>query len=66
MIEGATGPDKPFAGAASVKTRLARSLGTFDERTFGFGKFKDFLLAAQREGYVRVESIGPATRVYLH
>ena len=65
IIEGATGPDKPYAGAASVKTRLARLLGTFDERTLGFGKFKDFLLAAQREGYVRVESSGPATRVYL-
>ena len=65
IIEGATSPDKPFAGAASVKTRLARLLGTFDERSLGFGKFKDFLLAAQREGYVRVESSGPATRVYL-
>ncbi len=65
VIRAATGPDKPFAGAASVKTRLARRLGEFDERSLGFGKFKDFLLAAQREGYVRVESSGPATRVSL-
>lgn len=65
VIRGATGPDKPFAGAASVKTRLARRLGQFDERSLGFSKFKDFLLAAQRAGYVRVESSGPATRVSL-
>ena len=62
---GATGPDKPFAGAASVKTRLARRLGDVRRAELGFGKFKDFLLAAQREGYVRVESSGPATRVSL-
>lgn len=65
VVRQATGPGKPMAGAASVKTRLGRSLGGFDERTYGFGKFKDFLLAAQRGGYVRVESVGPATRVAL-
>ena len=65
VVRQATGPGKPMAGAASVKTRLGRSLGAFDERTFGFSKFKDFLLAAQREGYVQVESVGPATRVAL-
>jgi hypothetical protein len=65
VVEGATGPEKQFAGAASVKTRLTRLLGEFDERTLGFSKFKDFLLAAEREGYVRVESSGPATRVRL-
>jgi hypothetical protein len=65
VVRQATGPGKPMAGAASVKTRLGRNLGAFDERTFGFSKFKDFLLAAQREGYVQVESVGPATRVAL-
>jgi hypothetical protein len=65
VVRGATGPDKPFAGAASVKTRLARHLGSFDERTLGFGKFKDFLVAAEQGGFVRVESSGPATRVRL-
>ncbi len=65
VVRQATGPGKAMAGAASVKTRLGRALGAFDERTYGFGKFKDFLLAAQREGYVRVESVGPATRVAL-
>jgi len=65
VVRQATGPGKAMAGAASVKTRLGRRLGAFDERTYGFGKFKDFLLAAQREGYVLVESAGPATRVAL-
>ena len=65
VVRQATGPDKPMAGAAGIKTRLVRSLGGFDERAYGFGKFKDFLLAAQRGGYVRVDSIGPATRVGL-
>jgi hypothetical protein len=65
VVREATGPEKPLAGAASVKTRLSRRLGSFDERAFGFSKFKDFLLAAQRDGFVRVESQGPATRVAL-
>jgi len=65
VVREATGPGKAMAGAASVKTRLGRRLGAFDERAYGFGKFKDFLLAAQREGYVQVESVGPATRVAL-
>lgn len=65
VVRQATGAGRSRAGAASVKTRLGRSLGTFDERAYGFSKFKDFLVAAQREGYVRVDAVGPRTQVTL-
>ena len=58
-------PDRDTAGAAGVKSRLTRALGTFDEGNFGFSKFKDFLQAAEKSGRVRVESAGAATRVGL-
>ena len=58
-------PGKTSAGAAGVKSRLTRSLSSFSEREFGFSKFKDFLLAAERAGVVRVETSGAATRVGL-
>ncbi|HEY3082892.1 MAG TPA: NYN domain-containing protein [Chloroflexota bacterium] len=58
-------PDRDTAGAAGVKSRLTRALGTFDEGELGFSKFKDFLQAAEKSGRVRVESAGAATRVGL-
>lgn len=58
-------PGKDTAGAAGVKSRLTRALPTFSEKELGFSKFKDFLLAAERAGRVRVESAGAATRVGL-
>ena len=58
-------PGKTSAGAAGVKSRLTRSMPSFSEREFGFSKFKDFLLAAERAGVVRVETSGAATRVGL-
>jgi hypothetical protein len=58
-------PDRDTAGAAGVKSRLTRALGSFDEGELGFSKFKDFLQAAEKSGRVRVESAGAATRVGL-
>ena len=58
-------PDRDSAGAAGVKSRLIKARGTFDESEFGYGKFKDFLLAAEALGRVRVMSAGAATRVGL-
>jgi hypothetical protein len=57
--------ERPVLGAAGVKTRLTKRFGGFDERAYGFSKFKDFLLAAERAGFIRVEVSGPATRVGL-
>jgi hypothetical protein len=58
-------PGKDTAGAAGVKSRLTRALPTFNEKEYGFSKFKDFLLEAEKAGKVRVESAGGSTRVGL-
>ncbi len=58
-------PDRDSAGAAGVKSRLIKARGAFDESEFGYGKFKDFLLAAEALGRIRVISTGAATRVGL-
>jgi hypothetical protein len=42
-----------------------RRLGSFDERSFGFSKFKDYLLSAERAGAVKVELAGSTARVSL-
>jgi len=64
-VRGGIAPGKDTAGAAGVKSRLTAALGTFNERDFGYSKFKDFLEAAERAGRVRVETAGAATRVGL-
>ena len=58
-------PGRDTAGAAGVKSRLTAALPSFDEKELGFSKFKDFLLAAEKAGKVRVETAGAATRVGL-
>ncbi|TAK20183.1 MAG: NYN domain-containing protein [Chloroflexota bacterium] len=58
-------PDRGTAGAAGVKSRLTRAISDFDEGNYGFSKFKDFLLAAEKAGRIRVEIAGAATRVGL-
>ncbi|MBI2939734.1 MAG: NYN domain-containing protein [Chloroflexi bacterium] len=65
IVRETTNSHRPTVVAATVKNRLGRRLGAFDEHAFGFSKFKDFLLAAEREGIIRVELAGPVTRVAL-
>jgi hypothetical protein len=65
VVREATGPNRPSTGPAAVKNRLVRRLGAFDERSYGFSKFKDYLLAAERAGAVRVEVAGNTSRVSL-
>ena len=43
---------------SSLKLRLSRLYGGFEERQFGFAKFKDFLDAAERAGAATVEVDG--------
>jgi uncharacterized LabA/DUF88 family protein len=50
---------------AQVKLLLASRLGTFDEQTYGFSKFKDFMKEAERRGYVKTQTVGLTDRVYL-
>jgi len=50
---------------AQVKLLLASRLGTFDEQTYGFSKFKDFMKEAERRGFVKTQTVGLTDRVYL-
>ncbi len=65
VVREATGPNRPSTGPAAVKNRLVRKLGAFDEHAFGFSKFKDYLLSAERAGAVKVEMVGTTARVSL-
>ena len=65
VVREATGPTHPSTGPAAVKNRLVRRLGTFDEHAFGFSKFKDYLLSAERAGAVKLEMVGTTARVSL-
>jgi hypothetical protein len=50
-------------GAAGLKIRLGKALGSFEERAYGFNRFKDFLVAAEQQGYVRLDTVGQITWV---
>lgn len=63
LVEESTGPKRPRLGAAGLKVRLTKTLGDFDERTYGFSRFKDFLKSAENHGYVRLQTIGQMTWV---
>lgn len=65
VVLEATDANHPTTGPAAVKNRLVRRLGAFDERAYGFSKFKDYLLSAERAGAVRLEISGTTTRVAL-
>ena len=65
VVRDATDANRPTTGPAAVKNRLVRKLGAFDERAFGFSKFKDYLLSAERAGAIRLELSGTTTRVAL-
>lgn len=48
---------------SSLKLRLGKIFPGFDERKLGFGKFRDFLQAAEQEGYVSLEMEGQVSWV---
>jgi hypothetical protein len=50
---------------AQVKLLLATRLGSFDEQTYGYAKFKDYMKEAERRGYVKTQTVGLTDRVYL-
>ncbi|MBI4318043.1 MAG: NYN domain-containing protein [Chloroflexi bacterium] len=63
VVTDSVTPEQPKMKIAGLKAKLNGLLGHFDEQQYGFGRFKDFLLAADRAGYVVVETVGPATWV---
>jgi hypothetical protein len=65
VVRDATGPSRPSTGPAAIKNRLVRRLGSFDERSFGFSKFKDYLQSAERAGAIHLEVVGATARVSL-
>lgn len=48
-----------------VRDELARRLGGFDPRQYGFAKFKPLMLEAERRGYIRVVTYGLVDWAYL-
>jgi len=50
---------------AQVKLLLAKRLGSFDEQTYGFSKFKDFMKEAENRGLVKTQTVGLTDRVYM-
>lgn len=50
---------------AQVKLLLTSRLGSFDEATYGYSKFKDFMREAERRGLVKTQTVGLTDRVYL-
>lgn len=63
LVKEHTGPKRARMGAAGLKVRLTKHLGEFDERAFGFSRFRDFLKAAEDQGYVRTQTVGQITWV---
>ncbi|MCL5960261.1 MAG: NYN domain-containing protein [Chloroflexi bacterium] len=60
IVRDSTGPSKPRVGIAGLKAKLNGALGHFDEQEFGFSRFKDFLMAAEKAGHMQVEKSGSA------
>jgi uncharacterized LabA/DUF88 family protein len=50
---------------AQVKLLLAKRMGNFDEQTYGFSKFKDFMKEAENRGLVKTQTVGLTDRVYM-
>ena len=57
--------ERPRVRAAGLKAKLGKALGRFNERDYGFMRFKDFLTAAEREGWVQTQLRGGNTWVAL-
>ena len=50
---------------AQIKLLLTSRLGNFDEQSYGFAKFKDFMKEAERRGLVKTTTVGLIDRAYL-
>lgn len=50
---------------AQVKLLMTSRLGNFDEQSYGFAKFKDFMKEAERRGLIKTTTVGLIDRAYL-
>ena len=50
---------------AQLKLLLTSRLGYFDEQSYGFAKFKDFVKEAEKRGLVKTTTVGLIDRAYL-
>ena len=65
ILRASVSADKPRVRAAGLRAKLSKALGHFNERDYGFQRFKDFLMAAEREGWVQAYMRGGNTWVAL-
>ncbi|MBI2322655.1 MAG: hypothetical protein HYU88_11370 [Chloroflexi bacterium] len=65
LVREGVSEEQPEVRASTLKQRLVRRLGGFDERRYGFERFRDFLRAAETAGVVRVRDEGRQTWVAL-
>jgi hypothetical protein len=63
ILEDLAGQGKARVTGSSLKLRLGRLFPGFDERKYGFAKFRDFLQAAERDGYASLEMEGQVSWV---
>jgi uncharacterized LabA/DUF88 family protein len=59
------GQGKTRVRATNLKDQLLARIPGFSERRYGFSKFKDFLMAAEQAGLIKIEMIGPVHWVSL-
>ncbi|MHB9090760.1 MAG: NYN domain-containing protein [Chloroflexota bacterium] len=63
ILETLAGQGKARVTGSSLKLRLGKVFEGFDERKYGYGKFKDFLQAAAKKGYATLEMEGQVSWV---
>lgn len=63
ILEDLSRQGKERVTGSSLKLRLGRRFSGFDERQYGYSKFKDFLQEAEREGYATLEMEGQVSWV---
>lgn len=65
VVRKSTPYGKARVRLTGLKAKLTGELGHFDEQIYGFKRFKDFLLAAERAGWIKLEASGPVVWVTL-
>jgi len=48
-------PDEELVRLSSIKGNMLQLDPSFNEKEFGFRQFKDFVLSAEKEGFIRIE-----------
>ena len=65
VLQKEISPKRPQVSAARLRSKLGQALGTFHERDYKFGRFKDFLTAGAKAGRIHVQTVGNVVWVSL-